>query len=257
MDPISQFNAEKAAAISKMANDKRFRSLSSRWFIESVRHRYTYDFTWLGRPIIQYPQDIVAMQEIIWKVQPDLIVETGIAHGGSLIFYASMLELIGGKGRVLGIDVDIRQHNRKEIEKHRMFKRIRMIEGSSTDDAVVRKVCAFARKSPVILLVLDSNHAYAHVLKELQLYSPLVRKGSYIVVFDTATERLPKSVLGDRPWTRGNSPMTAVHEFVKANRRFAIEKEIPGKLMVTCAPDGYLRCVRDLPARSPARRREA
>ena len=245
MDPIAQFNAEKEAAISKMSDDPKFRSLSRRWLIEGVRHRYGFNFSWLGRPIIQYPQDIVAMQEIIWQVKPDLIVETGVAHGGSLIFYASMLELIGGTGRVLGIDVDIRKHNRKEIEKHRMFKRIRMIEGSSIDNTVVRRVHAFARKRNVVLVALDSNHTYAHVLRELQLYSPLVKKGSYIVVFDTAAEEMPKSILGGRPWERGNGPKTAVHEFLKANPRFAIEKAIPGKLMVTSAPDGYLRCVRD------------
>jgi cephalosporin hydroxylase len=245
MDPIAQFNAEKEAAISKMAKDQKFRTLSRRWLIESIRHRYGYDFTWLGRPIIQYPQDIIAMQEIIWRVKPDLIVETGIAHGGSLIFYASMLELIGGKGRVLGIDVDIRKHNRKEIEKHRMFKRIRMIEGSSIDEDVARRVYAFARKRPVVLVALDSNHTHAHVLKELQLYSPLVKKGSYIVVFDTVAEDLPKWTNFGRPWTRGNNPKTAVCQFLKGNPRFAIEKEISGKLMVTSAPDGYLKCVRD------------
>jgi cephalosporin hydroxylase len=245
MDPIARFNAEKEAAISRMAKDRKFRSLSRRWYLKSIRHRYGYEFTWLGRPIIQYPQDIMAMQEIIWRVKPDLIIETGIAHGGSLIFYASMLELTGGNGRVLGIDVDIREHNRKEIEKHRMFKRIRMIEGSSTDEAVVRRVCAFARKRKLVLVALDSNHTHAHVLKELQLYSPLVKKGSYIVVFDTAVEDLPRWTSFGRPWKRGNSPKTAVDEFLRGNRRFVIEKEISGKLMVTSAPDGYLRCVRD------------
>jgi cephalosporin hydroxylase len=244
VDPIAQFNADKEAAISRMADDPKFRSLSKRWLIAAVRWRYGFNFTWLGRPIIQYPQDIVAMQEIIWQVKPELIVETGIAHGGSLIFYASMLELIGGNGRVVGIDVDIREHNRKEIEKHRMFKRIRMIEGSSTDDAVARRVHALARKRKAVLVALDSDHTYAHVLKELQLYSPIVTRGSYIVVFDTAAEDMPKSILGDRPWRRGNGPRTAVYEFLKSNRRFVIEKEVSGKLMVSSAPDGYLRCVR-------------
>jgi len=186
------------------------RELTIDWIIKSAEIKYTYNFSWLGRPIIQFPQDMIAMQEIIWQVRPDLIIETGIAHGGSLIFYASMLELVGGNGQVLGIDVDIRAHNRIEIEKHLMFKRITMIEGSSIDDTVAQQVRAFASSKNRIMLLLDSNHTHDHVLRELQLYSPLVTEGSYLMVFDTIIEDMPKGYFHDRMWDKGNNPKTAV-----------------------------------------------
>ena len=198
----------------------------------------------MGRPIIQFPQDIMAMQEIIWQVKPDFIVETGIAHGGSLIFYASMLELIG-EGEVLGIDVDIRQHNRVEIEQHPMFKRITMIEGSSIDEEIAKQVYDLAKGKSRILLVLDSNHTHDHVLKELELYSPLVTKDSYLVVFDTVVEDMPEDFFPDRPWGKGNNPKTAVWEFLKKNKRFKVDKDIEAKLLITVAPDGYLKCLED------------
>lgn len=175
-----------------MTSDTNLQELTNRWFVESCKHKYSYNFEWMGRPIIQFPQDMIAMQEIIWKVKPDLIIETGIAHGGSLIFYSSMLELIGGEGQILGIDVDIRQHNRVEIEKHPMFKRITMIEGSSIDNQIVKQVYDFAQGKSRVLVVLDSNHTHDHVLKELELYSPLVTIFSYLVVFDTVVEDMPE-----------------------------------------------------------------
>jgi cephalosporin hydroxylase len=245
MNPLEEFEAEKRDAIKKMTNDKNIGSLTYRWFVESVRHRYSYNFTWMGRPIIQYPQDIIAMQEIIWQVKPDLIIETGIAHGGSLIFYASLLELIGGDGQMLGIDIEIRKHNRVEIEKHPMFKRITMIEGSSIDEEIVKRVYDFARGKKKVLVALDSNHTHAHVLRELQLYSPLVAKGSYLVVFDTIVEDMPDGFWPDRPVNKFNNPKTAVREFLKTNDRFIIDKDIENKLLVTVAPDGYLRCIKD------------
>jgi cephalosporin hydroxylase len=207
---------------------------------ESTLPKYSYNFSWLGRPIIQYPQDIVAMQEIIWKVRPDLIIETGIAHGGSLIFYASILELLG-KGEVLGIDIDIRKHNRKAIEKHPMFKRISMLEGSSVSEDIIKQVRKIAKKKKSVLVVLDSNHTHEHVSKELQLYSPFVTKGSYMVVFDTVIENLPCNFFPDRPWGKGNNPKTAVKEFLKHNNNFVIDKDIEHKLLITVAPDGYLK----------------
>jgi cephalosporin hydroxylase len=189
----------------------------------------------------------MAMQEIIWKVKPDLVIETGIAHGGSLIFYASMLELIGGNGRVLGIDIDIRKHNRVEIERHPLVKRITMIQGSSTNEGVVQQACNFARgrRSKSVLIVLDSNHTHDHVLRELELYSPLVTQGSYLVVFDTIIEDMPRDFFPDRPWSKGNNPKTAVQEFLKTNDRFVVDKEIQNKLLITVAPDGYLKCIKD------------
>ncbi len=240
-----EFEKANKEKIAEMQKSERVKSLTRDWFVHVSKHEYSYHFTWLGRPIIQFPQDIVAMQEIIWQTRPDLIIETGIARGGSLIFYASMLELLGGSGQVLGIDVDIRQHNRLEIEKHPMFKRITMIQGSSVDRFVVQQVYDFAKGEKRILVVLDSNHTYEHVLKELQLYSPLVDEGSYLVVFDTVIEDMPEDSFPDRPWGKGNNPKTAVREFLKTNDRFEIDKEIENKLLITVAPDGFLKCVRN------------
>lgn len=214
------------------------------WLAESVKERYSYNFTWLGRPIIQYPQDILAMQELIWRVRPDLIIETGVAHGGSLVLYASMLELIGGPGEVLGVDIEIRPHNRSAIESHSMAKRIRLVEGSSVSDSIVSEVRARAAGRRT-MVVLDSMHTHAHVARELAAYSPLVKQGSYVVVFDTVIEDLPAHSYPDRPWDRGNNPKTAVWEFLQSNDRFVIDREIESKLQITVAPDGYLKCVKD------------
>jgi len=228
-----------------MAADSDLSMLAHQLFVKISKYRYSYNFSWLGRPIIQYPQDIIAMQEIIWRVKPQLIIETGIAHGGSLIFYASMLELLGGDGLVLGIDIEIREHNRVEIERHTLFKRIRMIEGSSTDEKVVKQVYEFAEDTSTVLVALDSNHTHAHVLRELELYSPLVTNGSYLMVYDTIVEDMPEDFFRDRPWGKGNNPKTAVREFLKTNDRFEVDKQIENKLIITVAPDGYLKCVKD------------
>lgn len=217
--------------------------LATKLFInESIKVKYSYTFSWMGRPIIQYPQDILAMQEIIWNIRPNLIIETGIAHGGSLIFYASMLELLGEDGQVVGIDIDIRKHNRAEIEKHPMFKRITMIEGSSTDEEIAEEVRRLAEGKKV-LVCLDSNHTHEHVLRELELYAPLVSVGSYCVVFDTIIEDMPAGSYPDRPWDKGINPKTAVHEFLKSNDHFEIDSDIDHKLLITVAPSGYLRRV--------------
>ena len=181
----------------------------------------------------------------IEKVKPDLIIETGIALGGSLIFYASMLELLGGNGHVLGIDIDIRAHNRVEIEKHPMFKRITMIQGSSIDEAVVQQVRDFGAARQRVLVVLDSSHTHEHVSRELALYSPLVTRDSYLVVCDTVIEDVPDDLIRDRPWGKGNNPKTAVWEFLEASDRFVIDQEYNNKLLITVAPDGYLRCIKD------------
>lgn len=208
-------------------------------------HRYSYNFSWLGRPIIQLPQDLMALQEIVWRRRPDLIVETGIAHGGSLVFYASLLALLGGDRKVLGIDVEIRAHNRAAIEAHPLASRIAMISGSSTDPAIVEQVFARARGKQSVMVVLDSNHTHDHVLRELELYSPLVKRGNYLVVLDTAIEDMPAGSFPDRPWGPGNNPKTAVHAFLRENRRFEIDREMHEKLLLTVAPDGYLRCIED------------
>ncbi|MDR0335659.1 MAG: cephalosporin hydroxylase family protein [Planctomycetaceae bacterium] len=212
--------------------------------LASIDEKYSYNFTWLGRPIIQYPQDIIALQEIIWNVKPDLIIETGIAHGGSIIFSASMLELLGVNGHVLGIDIDIRKHNRVEIEKHPMFKRITMFEGSSIAPEMVDRVIEFAKPYKTVMLVLDSNHTHDHVFAELQYYTPLVTKESYCVVFDTIIEDMPSGSFPDRLWDKGNNPKTAVWEFLKQNNNFEIDKSIENKLLITAAPDGYLKRIK-------------
>lgn len=245
MDPIEQFKQEVESNIKKLSNDRDVQALSRIWIREIANYKYAYNFSWMGRPLIQFPQDMIAMQEIIWRLQPDLIIETGIAHGGSLIYYASLLELIGNDGEVVGIDVDIREHNRKEIESHKMYKRITMIEGSSTDPEIINEVNRLAAEKQCVLVILDSNHTHEHVLAELKLYSPLVTKGSYLVVFDTLVEDMPEELSSNRPWGKGNNPKTAVREFMMTNDRFVIDKEMESKLLITVAPDGYLKCIKE------------
>jgi cephalosporin hydroxylase len=240
-----QFDAENRARIAAMAGDATLRTLSREWFTASCRYRYSYHFTWLGLPVIQYPQDLLAMQEIIWRIRPEVIVETGVAHGGSLVFFASMLEMLGAPGQVVGVDIEIRRHNRVAIESHPLAGRITLLEGSSTDLAIVEKVRTLARAVSSVLVVLDSNHTHDHVLRELELYSPLVRPGGYLIVMDTVVEDLPAELFPDRPWRPGDSPRTAVQAFLKGNDRFQVDEEIENKLLVTVAPGGYLRCVRE------------
>jgi cephalosporin hydroxylase len=242
---LMDFEERNRIKIQQMAEDTLLRHLTHQWFVASSRHEYSYHFSWLGCPIIQYPQDILATQEIVWRIRPDLIIETGIARGGSLIFYASLLELIGGDGSVLGIDIDIREHNRVEIQKHPMFKRIQMIEDSSTDEAVIRQVRDAVRGKTRVMVALDSNHTHDHVLKELEIYSPFVSKGSYLIVFDTIIEHMPDDFSLDRPWGKGNNPATALSEFLQTNDRFVVDREIENKLLITVAPHGYLKCVKD------------
>ncbi len=233
------------AKIEAMQADVQLKQMVRALYGALGKYKYPLNFTWLGRPIVQLPTDVMALQELIWAVKPELVVETGIAHGGSLILYASILELIGGKGEVVGVDIDIREHNRIEIERHPLSKRITMIEGSSVDRATVELVQdKTAEKSPV-LVVLDSDHTHDHVLKELELYSPLVTKGSYLVVLDTNIEDMPAGSFPDRPWDKGNNPKTAVWEFLKTTERFVIDKEFEDKLLITTAHDGFLKCVKD------------
>jgi len=239
------FETEKVKNIQALGSDEQLRLASIRWIADASRHKYSYNFTWMGRPIIQFPQDMVAMQEIVWRIKPDLIIETGIAHGGSLIYYASLLELIGKDGRVCGIDADIREHNRTEIEKHPLAKRITMIEGSSIEASVVQQVRELAKEKDNVLVVLDSDHTHEHVRKELELYSPLVTRESYLVVCDTVIENMPHDLFPDRPWGKGNNPKTAVWEFLQKNDRFVIDKDLESKLLITVSPDGYLRCIKD------------
>lgn len=243
VDPVRQFSDEKKIRVKDYVTNNALLTAAKDFNTASNSAKYSYNFSWMGRPIIQYPQDMIAMQEIIYEVKPDLIIETGIAHGGSLIYYASLLELIGN-GEVLGIDIDIRVHNKREIESHKMYKRIKMIEGSSVDEAVVEKVRKISEGKKV-LVSLDSNHTHDHVLKELQLYSPFVSTGSYIVVFDTIVEDLPENYFSEaRPWSVSNNPKTAVYEFLKSNDQFIIDEMIDNKLLISVAPEGYLKKVK-------------
>jgi len=243
MKKIKEFEKRNEKKMKLMSQDKSLAKISKQWFLNSYKYEYSYHFKWLGRPIIQYSQDIIAIQEIIWKVKPDLIIETGIAHGGSLIFSASILELIG-KGKVLGIDIDIRKHNRIQIEKNPLYKRISMIEGSSIAKLVIKKVYDFSKHKKKVMVFLDSNHTYEHVLQELKLYSPLVTKGSYLVVYDTVINEMPDSFFANRPWNKKNNPKKAVKKFLEKNNRFKIDRSIDKKLLITVALGGYLKCIK-------------
>lgn len=254
---MNEFEKEVQANIDRLGEAEDMRRLGTDFLIKTAAYRYSYNFSWMGRPIIQYPQDMVAMQEIIWRVRPDLIIETGIAHGGSLVFYASILELLAvaglSEGSILGIDIDIREHNRKALEEHPMYRRMDLIQGSSTAPDVVEQVRQRASGCKNVMVVLDSNHTHAHVLAELEAYAPLVSVGSYCVVFDTIVEDMPADSFTDRPWGVGDNPKTAVWEFLDrvadggvhdpAGQRmaFAIDRLIEHKLLVTVAPDGYLK----------------
>lgn len=243
MNPVEAFKEECKNRIALQGKNEKLLEVSRNFTEETIRAGYSYNFTWMGRPIIQYPQDMIAMQEIIWEVKPDLIIETGIAHGGSIIYYASILELIG-KGEVLGIDIDIREHNRREIEQHPMSKRITMLQGSAISSEIIDQVKPYVAGKKTVMVCLDSNHTHDHVLEELKLYAPFVTVGSYLVAFDTIVEDLPKDLYADRPWSVGDNPKTAVYEFLKTNDAFVINKDVDNKLLVSVAPDGYLKRVK-------------
>ena len=237
------YRAEKRARIDAYGHDDEFRALSNAWRVLALRKQYMNNFSWLGRPLIQLPSDAMAMQEIIWAVKPDLIIETGVAHGGSVVLSASLLELLG-HGEVLGIDIDIRPHNRQAIEAHPLAHRISLIEGSSTDPAVVAQVRERAAGKARVLVCLDSNHTHDHVLAELEAYAGLVSVDSYCIVFDTFVEDMPADhVWTDRPWGKGNNPKTALREWLQDHPEFEIDHSIDDRLLVTSAPDGFLKRV--------------
>lgn len=245
---MHDFQQELTARVDANGHDEALARTAHDFLVASTAPKYSYNFSWLGRPIIQYPQDVVAVQELIWTVQPDLIIETGIAHGGSLIFSASMLELnaaCGGRpdGHVLGIDIDIRAHNRAAIDAHPMSRRISMIQGSSIAPDIVAEVRARAAGKQRVLVLLDSNHTHAHVLAELQAYADLASVGSYCVVFDTLIEDMPADAYPGRPWGPGDNPLTALREYLKTHPEFEIDRHIDHKLMISVARNGYLKRV--------------
>lgn len=256
MDPVAKFMAERNTTIERYGSDLQLRANSKNWLSQSMQKRYVYNFDWLGRPIIQYPQDMVAMQELVWSTRPDLIIEMGIAHGGSLVLSASLLALLDmcdavengtmldpskSNRKVLGVDIDIRQHNREAIEAHPLNSRIMMIEGSSLDERVINQVQQITSDYQRVMVCLDSNHTHDHVLTELENYAHLVTKGSYCVVFDTFVEDLDVDIFPDRPWGPGDNPKTAVWKYLEAHPEFEIDKSIDNKLLISVAPDGFLR----------------
>lgn len=255
---MNSFDEEVIQRINANSRNSELIEQAAKFMQASVQPKYSYNFAWMSRPIIQYPQDIVAMQELIWHVRPDLIIETGIAHGGSLIFSASVLALLDvvdaiqaetafdprNSGRlVLGIDIDIREHNRAAIEAHPMSSRIKMIQGSSVAPEVVAEVRKVADDHKRVLVILDSDHTHSHVLAELEAYAPLTSVGSYCVVFDTLIEDMPPDMYPDRSWSLGDNPKTAVWEYLKTHKEFEIDRSIQNKLLITVAPDGYLKRV--------------
>ena len=247
-DELVKFQRERKLRANQYDQDSSFKDLSQQWLKESMKRKYVYNFDWLGRPIIQYPQDVMAIQELIWSVKPDLIIETGIAHGGSLILSASMLALLdvgpttaNFNRRVLGIDIEIREHNRQLIEQHPLSFMIEMIESSSTCEKSFEKIKSYAKNFNKVMVFLDSMHTEEHVLKELDMYADLVSSGSYCVVFDTFVENLDEDIFPDRPWSKGDNPMTAVAKFLKKRDDFEIDKKIESKLMVTVTPNGFLK----------------
>jgi cephalosporin hydroxylase len=255
---MNEFQREVSERIGANGSNVPLNQATTEFMRASLHSKYSYNFAWLGRPIIQYPQDMAAMQELIWQIKPDLIIETGIAHGGSLILSASMLALLdmceaiesgqsidprASRRKVLGLDIDIRAHNREAIEAHVMASRIQMIQGSSIAPEVIEQVHQVAAGYQRILVCLDSNHTHDHVLAELEAYAPLTSKGSYCVVFDTIVEDMPAEMFPDRPWGPGNNPKTAVWEYLESHPEFEIDKSIQHKLLITVAPDGFLKRV--------------
>jgi len=256
---MNNFEREVAERIAAIPADSRLQKTAKEFLLATLDAKYSYNFSWMGRPIIQYPQDIVAMQELIWHVRPNLIIETGIAHGGSLILSASMLALLDmcdaieakdmidpviSRRKVLGVDIDIRAHNRAAIEVHPMTSRIQMIQGSSIAKETIAQVKAVAANYDRVLVCLDSNHTHDHVLAELEAYAPLASIGSYCVVFDTVVEDMPGSMFSDRPWGPKNNPKTAARKYLETHPEFEIDKNIQHKIIITVAPDGYLKRVR-------------
>ncbi|MEL7544276.1 MAG: cephalosporin hydroxylase family protein [Pseudomonadota bacterium] len=257
-DPLASFAHERRERLDAFGRDEDFKKQALDWVSASMNRQYIYNFDWLGRPIIQYPEDIMSVQELIWQTRPDVIVETGIAHGGSVILSASMLAMLdysdaikrgemldprNPKRKVIGIDIDIRQHNRDLIEAHPMSAGLVMIEGSSIDPDVVAEVQTHVDGAERVLVFLDSMHTHDHVLAELEAYAPMVTKGSYCVVFDTIVEDLPKGYFKDRPWNPGNSPKSALRAYLEDHPEFEIDSDLHNKLMITAVPHGHLKRV--------------
>ena len=212
--------------------------LSNLWIKAAAEHRMMYEVSWLGRPVIQFPMDIVAVQELLWKVRPDVVVETGVAHGGSLVLSASILQLIG-TGKVVGVDIEIRKHNRAAIEAHPLAHRIELIEGSSVDEGTMTAVRRAVGDAKTVLVFLDSNHSAAHVFRELELYGALVTPGSYLVAHDGAQAWVSEIPRGKAEWCEDN-PLVAIHRYLAEHPEFTNEPHWT-RLGITSSPGGWLR----------------
>lgn len=228
-----------------LSDPRAFSLISDLWIRSGWDTKYVYGFSWLGRPIIQLPEDLIRIQEVIYNIKPDIIIETGVAHGGSLIFYASLCAAIG-KGRVIGIDIEIRDHNRKAIEDHRLSPMISLFEGSSIEPSIVQSVNNQIGSSETVLILLDSNHSKDHVLLELEAYSPLVSPGSYIVACDGVMQQVSGAPRTSADWA-WNNPLSAINEFLEKHPEFeCVEPSWPfneGQVVerVTYWPRAFLR----------------
>ena len=251
-DPIKAHFDGVIQRIQHQSSDPTITDPAKAFFNRSHQLKYSYNFTWLDRPIIQYPQDIAAFQEVVSSTKPDLIIETGIAHGGSLVLSASLLCLLDvmegldprlSPRKVVGVDIDIRPHNRKALDNHPLHFKMDLIEGSSIAPEIIQQVRSHAEGAERILVSLDSNHTHAHALAELNAYADLVSPGSYCIMFDTVIEDMPAGSFPDRPWDIGDNPKTAVYEWLKTHPEFEIDKDIDKKLLISVAPDGYLKRV--------------
>lgn len=251
MNDQQNFYRESAQNITAMAGDESVRTLTREWLALVARYRYVYNWSWMGLPIIQLPADIVATQEVIWAVKPTVIIETGVARGGSIVFNASQLALLDACDRLqgkqsakrtcIGIDIDIRSHNRSAIDAHPLASMIVLYEGSSITDETYQFVKQALDPTDRVMVVLDSNHTRDHVLREMQLYSSLVSPGSFMIVHDTGIEGDPEGRDPDRDWGRGNNPLTAVEDFLRVSSDFYPVEDINDKLLITSSPGGYLR----------------
>lgn len=245
IDPIAAFFEERQADIEQMGADQSLRDRSIAWMLHADKYKYTYNYTWMGRPIIKFPNDMVIQQEIMWNLRPDLVIETGIAHGGSIVFSASMMEMMGIDGEVVGVDIDIRSHNKDAIESHPMSKRITMYEGDSVAPAMIERVRRHTVDKRCVMVVLDSLHSHAHVYKELLSYAPMTTVGSYCILPDTFIEFFPKGYYSStRPWDVGDNPYTAMKQYLQETDLFEIDHHLTSKAMITETIDGYLKRVR-------------
>ncbi len=238
-----EFEKSKRKFAVQQAKDEDLQAKALDLLVHSDKYHYGYQWSWLGMPIIQLPPDILATQEIIWQTQPDVIIETGIAWGGSIVLYASLLELIG-KGEVVAVDTVLPQKNIDAIMKYPFSKRIHMYEGSSLSLDVEEKVKSHIETGDKVMLLLDSNHTHEHVLDELQRYAPLVTEGQYLIVSDTIVEHIPAQEHRPRPWGPGNNPKTALRAYLEETDRFEEDVYYNSKLLTTFTPSGYLRCIR-------------